>query len=58
MKQKGTEKRIYLNMILQDFYICKGKLNVYKGVAPTILAERVELKVVMAVENDLSKPCD
>ena len=45
-------------MILQDFYICKGKLNVYRGIAPTILAERVELKVIMAVENDLSKPCD
>jgi hypothetical protein len=52
---KGNEN--CLNLILQDFYICKGKVNVYKGVAPTILAERVELKVVV-VENELLESCD
>ena len=42
----GKQKGKYLNLILDDFYICKGKLKVYKNVCPTILAVRSGLKVI------------
>ena len=43
-------KKDYLNLILDDFYICKERLKVYKDVCPTILSERYGLKVVVVYE--------
>ena len=43
----------YLNLILDDFYICKGKLKVYKDICPTLLSEREGLKVVMIYEQKI-----
>ena len=45
------QKSKYLNLILDDFYICKGRIKVYKDVCPTILSERYGLKVVMKIES-------
>ena len=51
MQEKETEKtKNYLNLILDDFYICKERLKVYKDVCPTILSERYGLKVVVVYE--------
>ena len=44
-------KRKYLNLILDDFYICKERLKVYKDICPTILSERYGLKVIKRNEN-------
>ena len=43
----------YLNLILDDFYICKGNLKVYKDICPTLLSEREGLKVVMIYEQNI-----
>lgn len=43
-------KSKYLNLILDDFYICKERLKVYKDVCPTLLSERSGLKVVVINE--------
>ncbi len=52
MQEKETEnKKNYLNLILDDFYICKERLKVYKDVCPTILSERYGLKVIKRNEN-------
>ena len=52
MQEKETEnKKNYLNLILDDFYICKERLKVYKDVCPTILSERYGLKVIKRVVN-------
>ena len=37
----------YLNLILDDFYICKERLKVYKDICPTLLSERWGLKVIL-----------
>ena len=42
----------YLNLILDDFYICKERLKVYKDVCPTLLSERSGLKVVVVINDD------
>ena len=41
----------YLNLILDDFYICKGRLKVYKNVCPTILSAREGFKVLVRNEE-------
>ena len=52
MQEKENEnKKNYLNLILDDFYICKERLKVYKDVCPTILSERYGLKVIKRNEN-------
>ena len=52
MQEKENEnKKDYLNLILDDFYICKERLKVYKDVCPTILSERYGLKVIKRNEN-------
>ena len=48
-KRKSDGK--YLNLILDDFYICKERLKVYKDICPTILSERYGLKVIKRNEN-------
>ena len=45
------QKSKYLNLILDDFYICKGRLKVYKNVCPTLLSERSGLKVILIKKN-------
>lgn len=50
---KRKTDRKYLNLILDDFYICKGKLKVYKDICPTLLSEREGLKVVMIYEQKI-----
>ena len=45
------QKSKYLNLILDDFYICKGRLKVYKNVCPTILSAREGLKVLVRNEE-------
>ena len=48
MQEKETKnKKNYLNLILDDFYICKERLKVYEDVCPTILSERYGLKIVV-----------
>jgi len=52
MQEKETEnKKNYLNLILDDFYICKERLKVYKDICPTILSERYGLKVIKRNER-------
>lgn len=46
-----TDKGNYLNLIIDDFYICKERLKVYKDVCPTILSERYGLKVIKRNER-------
>lgn len=41
-----ADMKKYLNLVLDDFYICKGKLKTYKNVCPTILANREGFKVL------------
>lgn len=54
MQEKETEnKKNYLNLILDDFYICKERLKVYKDICPTLLSERSGLKVVMVYEQKI-----
>ena len=48
---KGKSDGKYLNLIIDDFYICKERLKVYKDVCPTILSERYGLKVIKRNEN-------
>lgn len=45
------QKSKYLNLILDDFYICKGRLKVYKNVCPTILSAREGFKVLVRNEE-------
>ena len=45
------QKSKYLNLILDDFYICKGRLKVYRDVCPTVLAARSGFKVIKKNET-------
>ena len=47
----GKQKGKYLNLILDDFYICKGRSKVYKNVCPTVLAARSGFKVIIKDEE-------
>jgi hypothetical protein len=44
-------ERKYLNLILDDFYICKERLKVYKDICPTILSERYGLKIIKVMNE-------
>ena len=46
-----VNKRNYLNLILDDFYICKERLKVYKDICPTILSERYGLKIIQVMNE-------
>ena len=48
---KTETKRKYLNLILDDFYICKERLKVYKNICPTILSERYGLKIIKVMNE-------
>ena len=51
----AKQKSKYLNLILDDFYICKGRLKVYKNVCPTVLSAREGFKVI--VKNEEKSVC-
>ena len=49
------QKCKWLNLILDDFYICKGRLKVYKNVCPTLLSEREGLKIILRKDEERKK---